>query len=345
LLFTLFAIDVAHIKKITIFVFGLLCIMIFGQILYGVDLLAIRELHRIVLLIIGFYIGSNFVDAFPSFKLALFIFIIWYLSIIFHPSVPFISDYFSSTTQFNHSYHFFRSIIPGGMPAASGYILSLFIIWSFISFKSGEINSPQLALTILLVLTLVIATQSRLPIALSFLFIVTLPIIFRIKLDTFLLACFILPVLLISYFFLSNTYDFSLYFDQRLMNTDSLQYRINSFIGALDILEEKFNRIFPGCLFVRDCHFNGSWNSVVTDGAVPYVLLNWGLPVTLLVFGYMYCLSFIHLYHLRFSMFFVVTIYAILSFLDPIFLDPKIGLLLSITVGFLSTEKISKYEK
>ena len=337
--------DWPHLKKFAGFIFVLLSLAIIGQIIYAIDLLAIRELNRIAFLIAGYYIGRNFVVAFPSFKLALFILIIHFFSIAFHPSVPFLSDYFAAAPTMDHSYHYFRSIIPGGMPAASGYIMSIMIIWSYINLRKGEINTPQFLLTMFAIFFLVVVTQSRLPLALSVFFAISLPLIVGLKIKKVIFGYFILIIVfIISYSLLSNIQD-TLAIDPRLYNFDTLQYRKNSLLGSFDIIGDEFFRIFPGCLFVRDCHFNGSWNSVTTDGAIPYVILNWGLPVTLLVFGYLYCLSVVHLYYLKLPMIFVVTVFSILSFLDPIFLDPKIGLLLAITLGFLSGDKLNAHGK
>ena len=337
LILTLFAflfLDTKDFKINIQILFLLIIIFIFGQLLYGIDLGSLREVLRILLLIIGFYIGVNKIEGVPFSFLVITISAIFFLSIALHPNVAFLSNIFASTPEFNHSYHYYRSIIPGGLPATSGYMLAIILIWGYINLKMQKISLPYFLLMQLLIVVMMFFTQSRLPLILAMTLIIFLPIIIGLrKLQALKLYIFYFAVFILLYSFnLISLFDLN--FD-KIGSLDTAQIRIENIFKTFALLNEEFYRVFPGCLFVRECHFTGDQFSITPDGGILYILMNWGVPLTLIFLTFLLISSLKGILKEKWSFVFLVGLFSVLSLFDPFFLDPKLGLLASVTLGYL----------
>jgi len=311
-------------------------LFLLGQLIYGIDLLSVREAVRLSIIIIGGYYGYRHVNNLPFNGLAFLIFVLYFVSITFHPNVAIISNIFAATNEFNHSYHYYRSVIPGGLPATSGYIIAFILIWGMLELKKTQISVSMFLITSVVLLSLIFFTQSRLPLVFSFIILLAGPFALQLPLKVLGTIYFSYAVLFMAGIYNIEHLFTSLNFNPaRWLSGDTADIRIENIYNSFDIVTQEMNRIFPGCLFVRECHYDGTWVSITPDGAFSYMIMNWGLLLVLMLVG----LSFVFLgYSIKHSNYMFILVYiclAIIGFLDPIFLDPKVAAIGMITMGYL----------
>lgn len=302
-----------------------------GQIAYGVELNSIREVLRIIIWISSFVFGYRYTLKFPFLGIALLMAVTIYISKFYHPNMPWISAIYAVHPDFNDSYHFFRTIMFAGMPATSGYIFAMISTWGTLMYLKSEISAGHLIIGYVVLLVLIFSTLSRLPLVLFCAL-------------NFSLLCvksksrWLLSVILITS--ITVTYIFIKYFGLTLpsrwtgVGYSTSSHRLETIPYVFNLLNDEIYRLFPGCLFHRGCHYDGTIRSISTDGGLLYLIINWGLPLisvlSILIFSsVIYSLSKNQL-----SYVIILVLGLTVTLVDPLGTDPKTAALWMITLGY-----------
>ena len=96
LFFIISRFDLIGIKFSIFVLMSSMSLFLLGQLIYGIDLLSVREAVRLSIIIIGGYYGYRHVNNLPFNGLAFLIFVLYFVSITFHPNVAIISNIFAS---------------------------------------------------------------------------------------------------------------------------------------------------------------------------------------------------------------------------------------------------------
>ena len=309
-------------------IFGMI-VFCAGQIAYGTELTSLREVLRIIIWVSSFAFGYRYASKFPFLTIAILMAISIYVSKIYHPNIPWIANTYGATPQMNDSYHNFRTIMFGGMPATSGYIFVIISSWGTLMYLKSKISSVHLVLGYSVLLALIISTLSRLPLILFFTLNVSL-LCLKSKSRQFLaltlVTFFSVGFIIIEYYALTTP--------DRWVSLSTASHRLSSVPYMFDLLNEENYRIFPGCLFHRGCHYDGSIRSISTDGGLLYLLINWGLPLISILGIFIFTSIFYSLLKLELKYTIILVLGLVISIFDPLATDPKSASLWMITLGY-----------
>ena len=302
-----------------------------GQIAYGVELSSIREILRIIIWISSFAFGYRYASKFPFLGIALLMAVSIYISKFYHPNMPWISAIYAVSPEFNDSYHYFRTIMFGGMPATSGYVFIMISSWGTLMYLKSEISAGHLIIGYVVLLALIFSTLSRLPLLL-FLALNFSMLCIKPK-SRWLLSVILITSILVAYI-ATKYFDLTMPARWSAGGYSTSSHRLESIPYMFNLLNDEIYRLFPGCLFHRGCHYDGTIRSISTDGGLLYLLINWGLPLisvlSILIFS-----SVIHSlsrHQLKYTI--ILGLGLTLSLLDPLGTDPKSAALWMITLGY-----------
>ena len=302
-----------------------------GQIAYGVELSSIREILRIMIWISSFAFGYRYASKFPFLGMALLMAVSIYISKFYHPNMPWISAIYAVNPEFNDSYHYFRTIMFGGMPATSAYVFVMISSWGTLMYLKSEISATHLIIGYVVLLALIFSTLSRLPIIL---FIALNFSLLCIKPKSRWLLSVILITSIMAAYIAIKYFDLALPVRWTGGGYSTSYHRLESIPYMFNLLNDEIYRLFPGCLFHRGCHYDGTIRSVSTDGGLLYLLINWGLPLisvlSILIFSSV--ILSLSKYQLKYTI--IIGLGLGISLIDPLGIDPKSAALWMITLGY-----------
>lgn len=302
---------------------------VLGQFLYGIDLSAVREILRIMIWILAFGIGYKYSRHFPYLFSLVIMTAILFISKIFHPLLPWISAIWAIAPEFDDSYHYFRTITFGGMPATSGYVFSFVAVFGTLMYQRNKITGYKLILGYLLVSILTFTTLSRLTLIYFVLINISLLCLDR----QILIRVFTISI--ITIFSIIILVDNAvLVVPERWSSSFTAQHRLGTIPYIFNVLNENPSRIFPGCLFNRDCHFDGTIRSISTDGGLLYLILNWGFPIISLLILTKLLLGTYFFLQGRYEFGLILFSGLIFSLFDPVMTDPKVSCLWFFLLGY-----------
>ena len=301
----------------------------FGQLMHGIDLSSIREILRLTIWVLAFGIGYKYNVRLPFVYSLLIMGMIIFVSKYYHPSLPWLSSIWAVAPEFNDSYHYFRTITFGGMPATTAYVFVFMSVFGTLMYRRKQITGYSLIFGYLLVGILTFTTLSRL--ALIFLLMVNVLLLSLSRKDLLKVVAIFVLAILILYFFVNQD---KIPIPERWYSIFTAIHRLETIPYVFNVLNEDALRLFPGCLFNRDCHFDGTIRSISTDGGLLYLMLNWGFPI--ISFAVLTFLSIACFYFSRgrYEFGIILILGLLFSLFDPLITDPKVSFLWFFTLGF-----------